>query len=210
VPYPVSVIVPAIPERKQFRERFGFPSIRANDPAELIVEHDEHPFKGANALRNAGAKRATQELLAFVDDDVVLATDFLRVMCHALLENPSAGYAYCDSTEIVFPGAPISYGRGSHQRPGDFDPKRLCKSNYISTMSVVRRTVFPGFDAEIRRLQDWDLWLTMLGKGVYGIYVPQCLFWNCHIDVGITAREPKDFWHKKIIAKHATTMRRHA
>lgn len=210
MPYPVSVIVPAIPERRQFRERFGMPSIRANDPAEIIVEHDEPPCKGSNVARNAGAARATQELLAFVDDDVVLANDFLRALCHALLENPSAGYAYCDSLEVVFPGAPIVHGGGRYQKPGEFDPKRLCKANYISTMSVVRRTVFPGFDASVRRLQDWDLWLTMLGKGVAGVYVPQCLFWNCHIDSGITHRESKDFWVRKIVAKHAATIRRHA
>lgn len=208
--YPVSVIVPHLPTRKQFLNRFCLPAINANYPAEIIVETDVEPYGNGNRLRNRGAARATQELLAFVDDDVVLANDFLKLLVHALLENPSAGYAYCDSLDIVFPGAPLVHAGGRVQQPGDFDAKRLCKGNYISTMTVVRSKVFPGFDAEVRRCQDWDLWLTLLGKGIRGVYVPQTLFWNCHIDAGITYRESKDHWVRKIVAKHATTIGRHA
>lgn len=37
-------------------------------------------------------------------------------------------------------------------------------------MSVIRRSGFPGFDESLRRLQDYDLWLTMLGRGQRGVY----------------------------------------
>lgn len=210
MPLPVSVIVPHLPSRKLFLNRFCLPALRANAPAEIIVEPDFEPYGNGNRLRNAGAAKATQEMLAFVDDDVVVAGDFLSRLTAALDANPAAGYAYCDSEVVVFSQAPIALGRGRSQRPGPFDAKRLCKANYISTMSLIRRTVFPGFDAAIRRLQDWDLWLTLLGKGVVGTYVPENLFLNCSIDAGVTARESKEFWRERIVAKHAATMRRHA
>lgn len=211
MPLPVSVVIPHLPSRRLFFERFCLPSVRANNPAAIIVETDEEAQGNANRTRNLGAARARTELIAFVDDDAVLAGDFLRVLARALDAHPEAGYAYCDSLELAFPDAPpVFSGAGRVQRPGEFDPKRLVRANFISTMSLVRRTVFPGFDADIRRLQDWDLWLTLLGKGVTGVYVPQTLFWNCHIDAGITARESKDFWVQKITAKHAATIRKHA
>lgn len=209
MPLPISVVVPHLPSRKMFLARYCLPSIRANDPAEIIVQPDID--QNGNRTRNRGAKRATQEMIAFVDDDVVVAVDFLSSLYEALKAHPEAGYAYCDSVELAFPDAPPVFAGGSRiNRPGDFNAARLCKANYISTMSLVRRRVFPGFDAEIRRLQDWDLWLTLLAKNVVGVYVPQCLFWNCHIDAGVTVRESKEFWMQKIVSKHAATMKRFA
>jgi glycosyltransferase involved in cell wall biosynthesis len=208
VPFPVSVIVPHLPSRRQFLNRFCLPSVRANEPLEIIVEEDAPPFGNGNALRNRGAKKAKGEFVAFVDDDVVLAADYLALLCRALLENPSSAYAYCDSLEVCFPGTPPVYSGGKVQRPGDFDPRRLCQGNYISTMSLMRRASFPGFDPDIRRLQDWDLWLTLLGRGERGTYVGQTLFWNCHIDEGITARESKENVVERIRRKHDGVMKK--
>ena len=207
--FPVSVIIPHLPSRRKFLDRFCMPSLLVNDPLEILVEQDSEPFGNGNVLRNRGAKKAKGEFLAFVDDDVILAVDFIAMLYRALLENPSAAYAYSDSLEVVIPGAPAVFSGGAVHRPGDFDARRLCQANYISTMTLIRHDAFPGFDGEIRRLQDWDLWLSMLGNGARGTYVGQTLFWNCHIDAGITARESLEFWSDKIKAKHAATRARY-
>ena len=47
---------------------------------------------------------------------------------------------------------------------------------YIHTTSLIRKKDFPGFDENIKRLQDWDLWLTMLEQGKRGIWIPKYLF----------------------------------
>ena len=47
--------------------------------------------------------------------------------------------------------------------------------NYIHTSSLVRRSAFPGFDEDIKRFQDWDVWLTMAEQGKKGIYLPETL-----------------------------------
>jgi hypothetical protein len=41
---------------------------------------------------------------------------------------------------------------------------------------LLRREHFPGFDESVRRLQDWDLWLTMLEAGRTGTWIPETLF----------------------------------
>lgn len=211
MPLPVSVIVSHLPSRKLFLERYCLPSVRANDPAQIIVETDTGTHGVGSITRNRGAMKATEEIIVCVDDDVILASDFLAILAGALRGHPEAGYAYCDSVELMFPGAPpVFTSNGRLNRPGAFDAARLCQANYISTMTPIRREVFPKFDGDIRRLQDWDLWLTLLGKGITGVYVPQCLFMNCHIDAGITARESKEYAAEKIRAKHAATIKRYA
>lgn len=57
-----------------------------------------------------------------------------------------------------------------------FDSDSLRRSNYISTMSLIRTEKFPGFDESLQRFQDWDLWLTMLHNGDTGEFTGECCF----------------------------------
>ena len=66
--------------------------------------------------------------------------------------------------------------------PPPFNGQHLRKTNYISTMSVIKTRelikyagAFP-FDEKLSRLQDWDLWLTLLNEGCTGVHVPEILF----------------------------------
>ena len=49
---------------------------------------------------------------------------------------------------------------------------------YIHTMSLIRANDFPkhGWDENIKKLQDWDLWLTMSSQGKKGIFIDKFLF----------------------------------
>ncbi|HQA64128.1 MAG TPA: hypothetical protein PK085_03445, partial [bacterium] len=57
-----------------------------------------------------------------------------------------------------------------------FDPAKLKKMPYIHTSSLIRREFFPGFDENLKKFQDWDLWLTILERGGQGIWLEQSLF----------------------------------
>ena len=120
---------------------------------------------GASVARNNGFAESRGEFLLFCDDDVELKTCFLEKMVEALKKNPKKAFAYCGFERD---------GEIAAMEP--FDPKRLRKENYINTVSLIRRSEFPGFDPSLKRLQDWNLWLTMLEKNCEGVWVPELLF----------------------------------
>jgi len=123
------------------------------------------PHSGSNIARNTGYQHTRGEYLLFCDDDVELDARFLERMVETLRANEDKAYAYCgfDLDGNILAMQPFS---------GD----KLKKGNYINTVSLIRRSRFPGFDPRIRRLQDWDLWLTMLEDGDEGVWVPEVLF----------------------------------
>lgn len=182
---PISVVVPHTKSRAWFFERYTLPSIRANDPSSIIVEDQAG---GACAKRNSGAAKAKEPFVIFVDDDTVLGGDCLRRMLSELEENPSAGYAYSGYTGIVLPGVRHPMGGNFLHGSGPFDVDRLRRENYIDTTSLMRTSVFPGFDPALERLQDWDLWLTLLNRGIRGRFISEILFMKFNVDEGITAR----------------------
>jgi glycosyltransferase involved in cell wall biosynthesis len=121
--------------------------------------------RGANAARNKGATVAKGEYIIFCDADIVMATDMLIKMFEILQKNPQASYVY-----------------SSHRfgfkifRLWQFDAQKLKQMPYIHTTSLIRKSDFPGFDESIMRLQDWDLWLTMLENGHEGFWIDEVLF----------------------------------
>lgn len=142
----------------------------------LVMAQDE--WSNANSARNAGweiAMRMGPELVLFSDDDIEWEADALEVLVASLDRHPQASYAY-GAYEI---GGRIQCNRG-------FDALRLRQGNYISTMSMIRAKHFPGFDPAIRRLQDYDLWLTMLAAGHAGVYCGRLIFRTAVRRDGIT------------------------
>ena len=129
----------------------------------VVVSWDK--AANANSARNRGAELATAPYLLFSDDDIQWEPDALEHLRNALLTHADASYSY---------GA---YAIGGWiQCHREFDAGRLRRANFISTMSLIRRETFPGFDESIERLQDWDLWLTMLERGSVGVYCGKTIF----------------------------------
>lgn len=125
----------------------------------------EQENQGANAARNRGFKDSNGEMVIFCDADIVMYPDMIDAMVQTLNNRPKASYAYSSfkygwKTFKLFP----------------FDPEKLKQMNYIHTSSMIRREDFPGFDENIKRLQDWDLWLTMLEHGKNGRWIDEVLF----------------------------------
>jgi len=123
--------------------------------------------QGAPAARNRGAREAHGEYLFFCDADAILEPAALEIMFQSLVNNPRASYAYPS----------FNWGRKLF-RVGEFDPDKLKAAPGIHTMALIRRTDFPatGWDENIKKFQDWDLWLTMLEQGKSGVWVPWILF----------------------------------
>lgn len=130
----------------------------------LFINQTNH---GAPSARNRGRREAQGDYFFFCDADAELKPDALEIMLANLENNPSVSYVYSSF-----------YWGNKLFKVGVFDAEKLQKMPYIHTMALIRRTDFPetGWDESIKKLQDWDLWLTMLEQGHVGLFVPQILF----------------------------------
>lgn len=181
----VSVIVPAYNAEATIETTLETISSQTYAPIEVIVVDDgsndrtseilarydarvriiRQENRGASAARNRGFQESKGDFVLFCDADVTLEPTMIGALVRTLELHPEAAYGYS------------SFRFGWHTFDlFDFDPERLKEENYISTMSLIRREAFLGFDERLRRYQDWDLWKRMLGKGLRGIWYPKRLF----------------------------------
>jgi len=123
--------------------------------------------QGAPAARNRGFQASKGEYLLFCDADAFLKPEALATMLANLEANPEISYAYSS----------FNWGKKLFKLD-EFNPERLKKMPYIHSLSLIRRQDFPasGWDVNIKKFQDWDLWLTMLEQGKIGLWIPQVLF----------------------------------
>ena len=123
--------------------------------------------QGAPAARNRGAQEAHGDYLFFCDADAILKNDALETMLAVLVSHPEVSYVY-----------PSFYWGRKLFKVGEFSADKLKVGPSIHTMALIRRVDFPqlGWDESIKKLQDWDLWLTMLEQGKVGLWINQVLF----------------------------------
>jgi len=159
---------------------------------EIIIQKDRFK-KGANVMRNAGAKKAKGEFILFSDNDLEWDKDAIAVLYKTLVQSDK-GYSY---------GAYTLDGNLIGNK--EFSSHDLWRYNYISTMSLIRKVVWEksgGFDPKIKRFQDWDLWLSLLGKGIEGVYCGSTVF-STKYRKGITFGDTEQEEARKIVlSKH--------
>ena len=158
----ISVIIPS----RWSEEIISLPSLEGQTykNIEIIIKKDKFK-KGAPSMRNSGFKESKGKFVLFSDNDLIWDKNAISILYETLIKNENASYSY-----------------GSYTLDGklignkEFSSHDLWKWNYISTMSLIRREDFPGFDVSLKKFQDWDLWLTMLEKGKVGKYCGECVF----------------------------------
>ncbi len=130
---------------------------------DFFVFHQKN--QGAAVARNKGFEKSRGRYVIFLDADIVMNPKMLEKMVKTLEKNPDKSYVYS------------SYKFGFKTfKLWEFSERKLQEMPFIHTSSLIRRRHFPGFDEKIKRLQDWDLWLTMLENGHFGIWIPEVLF----------------------------------
>lgn len=182
---PISVIIPLSKNRRNFFNNHVLPMIEANNPIEIIINDNDG---SAPKKRNDGFLKSTQPYIFFCDDDIILPANYLQTLYNTLInEKENIGYAYTGYYGIVL--HPNSHPmKGNFEIPSiPFNSDILKTGNYISTMSLINRKHFPMFDEKIKRLQDWDIFLTMLNNGIVGVLVNKLKFYAYYNDEGITS-----------------------
>lgn len=155
-------------------------------------------FKNGNRARNFGFKQTACPYVTFFDADNLMMPTFLAHLYQALLQDAQAAFAYCDRINFADAEAewyPHSMGR---VQVGAFDKDRLQAGNYIDLAALIRASWFAGFDEDLRRYQDWDLWLNIVFRqNGYGCYVPEPLFQYRVHGNNISRNEDRDLamWH---------------
>lgn len=127
--------------------------------------------EGLGAARNKGFELARAPMVFPLDADNVLYPAGLAKLAAALRDSDAA-FSY-GIIECFGAGAGlVSYL--------PWDPERLCESNYIEAMALVRRSVWDevgGYDTEMDGRffgwDDYDLWLRIADRGGHGILVPE-------------------------------------
>jgi glycosyltransferase EpsE len=188
----ISIIIPLYSQAKELRKCLESIQAQSYDNYEIIVINDRstdslsklHQWSkktfqlniewvhntinhGAPYSRNKGLRKAKGEYLLFCDADLILHPHALEIMYNTLQKNPEASYAY------------PSHKHGHKLfKLWPFDAEKLKTMPYIHSTALVRREHFPkkGWDESLKRLQDWDIWLTMLEKGYKGVWIDQVLF----------------------------------
>lgn len=186
----ISIIIPVYNQAKQLDKCLAAISGQTYDNYEIIVVNDRstgrlswvykkysrvfgYKFEwinnqtnhGAPYARNKGFAASRGEFVIFCDADVVMRPEMLSFMLEALKETREAAYAYSS----------FKFGRKTF-RLWPFDADKLKIMPYIHSTSLIRRECFPGWDESLSRLQDWDLWLTMLEAGHSGTWIDNILF----------------------------------
>lgn len=154
-----------------------------DDIRQYRIEH-----AGAPVARNFGYSKSTGDYIFFCDADVVfLKNNALEKMIETLEQNPDKAYCYSS----------FKYGWKKFTC-GKFDKNKLKNNNYISTMSMIKRKVLEKikyngpWDKNLKRFQDWDLWLIMLEHDLESIWLSEVLF---KVKIGkISSWFPKIFY----------------
>lgn len=190
----LSVIIPVAHGRRPDQTLQSLAD-QTRQPDEIIIVQDK--WRNANAARNAGFEQSSGQLLLFCDDDITWRPHALEWM-EQLLEQET------DKVAGVYP----AYIRHSEEESvvvgaREYDEAILKKTNYITTMTLLRAACFPGWDPNIQRLQDWDLWLTIAARGYEFLYAGEILFETSVTPDGITSERIP--WHvasAKVKGKH--------
>lgn len=117
---------------------------------------------GAPWARNQGAKLATGDYLTFLDPDVYLYSETLRIWANELEARPDKDVVW-GLYDIEIDGNIYPIGGSVPCKPdGQPDYWAFRFSNYCSGAFPQRKEAFLGWDETVKSLQDWDMWVRTL------------------------------------------------
>jgi glycosyltransferase involved in cell wall biosynthesis len=139
----------------------------ADDPPEEVVVVDEADRPGPAAARNEGARRATGDVLVFVDADVEPHRDVFTRVRAAFAADPGLDALFGAYDDDPADPALVSRFRNllhHHVHVEGAGPAET----FWAGLGAIRRSAFPGFDAErypVASVEDVELGLRLSASG---------------------------------------------
>ena len=197
----VSIIIPTYNARDYVREAVRSALAQTYQNVEIIVVDDGstddtkkilEPYardgkinyiyqanQGLAGARNTGVKAARGEYIAFLDSDDLFLPKKVERQVAALESHPDFGVCYSDVNHFTeMPnGRRFYHHRYTYPSGNIFEP--LLHRQFINPLCVmVRREVikkYGMFDENLRRSEDWELWLRWAHSGVKFYHVDEAL-----------------------------------
>jgi glycosyltransferase involved in cell wall biosynthesis len=151
----------------------------ARDPRVRVIEQAN---SGPSTARNAGVAATDAEFVAFLDSDDLLAPQYLTSMLDALDSSAGAAFAFTDAWVVDEHAGRVMVKSAMEAftppaLPADpLDLLRLLVvENFVYTAVTARREVLVsagGFNENLRRSEDYELWMRLLSRGHPAICVP--------------------------------------
>ncbi|MGW3742126.1 glycosyltransferase family 2 protein [Streptomyces sp. NPDC005146] len=145
------------------------------------------PDDGQSDALNRAAGRATSELFGWLNADEFYLPGAVAAAGEVLAAEPDVDVVYGDCALVDASGRFLrllpahEFSRFTLRYYGCFIP---------SCATFIRRTVLPdpGWDPRMRRLMDWDLWLSLDARGARFRYLPRALAAFRVHDAQVTSR----------------------
>ncbi|OPY75945.1 MAG: putative glycosyltransferase EpsE [Syntrophorhabdus sp. PtaU1.Bin153] len=122
--------------------------------------------RGLSAARNTGIALSRGEYIAYLDDDDVFLPHHIESLV-TFMEDGDHKIAYSDAYRAFQTRQGDSYTISNRDTPFslDFDHDRILAENFIPVLCVIHKKECLQkaglFDENLRRLEDWDLWIRM-------------------------------------------------
>ncbi|MBU1118700.1 FkbM family methyltransferase [Patescibacteria group bacterium] len=126
---------------------------------------------GVSNARNKGISKAKGKYICCLDPDDILDPTYFEKCLLVLERDAQLGLAYSWVKEI---GA-----RDILWKTTDLDIDTLLSSNHVPISAIFRKEIADSvfFDPDIRH-EDWDFWLSVVGKGWRGKVIPEVLMYS--------------------------------
>jgi len=147
--------------------------------SDLRFRYVRQTNQGVSAARNEALRRATGDLVQFLDADDLLEPEKLRVQVESLASAPPRSVAFCHHRYGRGPGATETVRIGELDRPRFNGPDLLLEliERWETDLSIaVAAFLFDAslfrepelrFDTSLPTHEDWDCWLRVLMSGAH-------------------------------------------
>lgn len=149
--------------------------------------------RGLAAARNHGIEHSRGEFIALLDSDDYWHPEYLAVQVQSLRDNPQADVVYPNAVVFYEPPSAMPARLLSEMTPSSGEVTFTALVNETCTVMVsalMRRSVLERagrFDENLRRCEDFDLWLRFVKSGAKIIYHERPLVYYRRRDDSLSA-----------------------